>query len=78
MRTTLDIEDDVLIAVRTLAKQRRRPMGAILSALARESLRPRAVDVASERNGVPVFPAVNSCTSVDMDLVNSLRDELPQ
>jgi hypothetical protein len=29
------------------------------------------------RNGVPVFPRTSSIATVDLDLVNKLRDELP-
>jgi len=38
MRTTLDIEDDVLIAVKELARRERVSAGRILSRLAREAL----------------------------------------
>jgi len=38
MRTTLDIEDDVLIAVKELARRERVSVGRILSRLAREAL----------------------------------------
>jgi hypothetical protein len=39
MRTTLDIDDDVLLAAREHAVRERKSLGAVISALARESLR---------------------------------------
>ena len=39
MRTTLDIDDDVLLAAREHAARERKSLGAVVSALARESLR---------------------------------------
>lgn len=38
MRTTLDIDDDVLEAAKSLARQSDRPVGAVLSELARRAL----------------------------------------
>ncbi|HET8748552.1 MAG TPA: CopG family transcriptional regulator [Ramlibacter sp.] len=39
MRTTLDIDDDVLLAAKEHAARERKSLGAVISALARESLR---------------------------------------
>jgi hypothetical protein len=39
MRTTLDLEEDVLLAAKERAARERRSLGAVISALARESLR---------------------------------------
>jgi hypothetical protein len=39
MRTTLDIDDDVLLAAKEHAARERRSIGAVVSALAREALR---------------------------------------
>ena len=58
MRTTLNIDDDVLRAVKEIAKLRGNTAGAILSELARESLeRGRARPGPEIRNGVPLLPA---------------------
>lgn len=38
MRTTIDIDDDVLEAAKTLARQTKRTAGAVLSELARRAL----------------------------------------
>jgi hypothetical protein len=53
MRTTLDIDDDVLLAATAHAARDRRSLGAVISALARESLRrpPEAARRASAKRG---------------------------
>jgi hypothetical protein len=58
MRTTLNIDDDVLRAAKEIAKLRGNTAGAILSELARESLeRERASPAIEVRNGVPLLPS---------------------
>ena len=53
MRTTLDIDDDVLQAAKELGGIRKKTAGQVLSELARKALcPPRKYDV---RNGVPVI-----------------------
>jgi hypothetical protein len=73
MRTTLAIDDDVLIAARALAEQQRRSLGEVVSDLARRSLR-RPVAVKT-RNGLPQLPLSKPGAVVTMDIVNALRDE---
>ena len=75
MRTTLDIEADVLLAVKQLARQRREPMGRLVSELVREALIPRTQG--QERNGVPLFPVTAPSSVITLDFVNQLRDEAP-
>ena len=74
MRTTLDIDDDVLQAARELAENRRKTVGQVITDLARQALAPsgrRAV-----RNGVPLLaPRRRGSPKPTMDLVNRLRDE---
>ncbi|MEJ0007129.1 MAG: hypothetical protein WDM77_12395 [Steroidobacteraceae bacterium] len=53
MRTTLDIDDDVLEAAKGLARQSDRTAGAVLSELARRAL--TSVPAASTRTGVGGF-----------------------
>jgi hypothetical protein len=58
MRTTLDIEDDVLQAAKELAAREGTTAGKVISRLARRGLRPaEGRDGMTVRNGVPVFPA---------------------
>lgn len=75
MRTTLTIDDDVLTAARAIAEHKKRPLGEIISELARKSLaRPRP---AARRNGIPLLPPHPGAAPVTLDIVNALRDELP-
>jgi hypothetical protein len=73
MRTTLDIDDDVLQVSQELAALRKTTAGKVLSDLARQALRPLA-GTPEVRNGVPLLPARPGERPVDMDLVNRLRD----
>ena len=74
MRTTVDIDDDVLQAAKELAASRGTTAGRVLSDLARKALEPaRSSKV---RNGVPVLPRRPSGSPrPTMKLVNELRDE---
>ena len=57
MRTTLDIEDDVLQAAKELAKQEGKTAGQVISSLARKALSSPPTKKVTMRNGVPVLPA---------------------
>ena len=72
MRTTLEIDDDVLQAARELAQNRRRTIGQVVSELARQALSPRRRRAV--RNGVPLL-ARRRGPKPTMDLVNRLRDK---
>lgn len=73
MRTTLDIEDDVLLAAREIARQRGLSMGKVVSNLIRQALT-RKTD-STTRHGVPLFPVRQDAGVVTLELVNQLRDE---
>lgn len=79
MRTTLALDDDVLDAARSLARQRGITLGEVISDLARESLRSTAPKncAQSQRSGLPLLPIKNAGVVVDLQMVNQLRDELP-
>jgi hypothetical protein len=74
MRTTLDIDDDVLQAAKELAAHRRSTAGKVLSDLARKGLEP--VRSGRIRNGVPLLPPRPAgAPRPTMKLVNDLRDD---
>lgn len=73
MRTTVDIDEDVLLAAKEIAKQKGVSMGSVLSDLAREALMSQTI--VSMRNDVPLFPRQPDASVVTMELVNKLRDE---
>lgn len=74
MRTTLNIDDDVLRAVKEIARLRGNTAGAILSELARESLqREHDAPVLEVRNGVPLLPTRPGVGIVTPDAVRNLE-----
>jgi hypothetical protein len=67
MRTTLDIDADVLQAAKELGEMRKKTAGQILSELARKALTPTTTHTI--RNGVPVIhrhPGSPLITSADV------------
>jgi hypothetical protein len=75
MRTTVDLEDDVLLAAKEIAKQRGNTLGRGLSDLARQALTRRTS--VSTKHGLPLFPIQPNAGVVTPELVNRLRDETP-
>ncbi|MBP7776259.1 MAG: CopG family transcriptional regulator [Acidobacteria bacterium] len=76
MRTTLDIDDDVLQAAKELAQARGSTAGKVLSELARKGLAPAAPGAATTRNGVPLLaPRDAEAPRPTMRQVNQLRDD---
>lgn len=74
VRTTLDIDEDVLQAAKELAASRSTTAGRVLSDLAREALQPRRAP--RIRNGVPLLPRrPKGAPHPTMALVNRLRDD---
>ncbi len=76
MRTTIAIDDDVLAAAKGLAARQRKSIGQVISALARQALRPSSVPHKT-RNGIALLPVRTDAVPVTPELVNQLRDELP-
>ncbi len=73
MRTTLNLDDDVLQVAKQLARQRGTTAGEVISELARQALEPRSP--AKVRNGVPLFTPKPGARKPHLALVNQLRDE---
>ena len=78
MRTTLDIDDDVLTVAKTLATRESKPTGQFVSELLREALRTRtrapADGQSRDRYGFRPIPAGGSL--VTNDIVDEIRDGL--
>ncbi len=88
MRTTLDIADDVLFAAKELARREKKPLGQIISELARRAFTQAAADVpygAAPTIPVPhvsgrlavygIHPLPSRGGIVSNELVDRLRDE---
>ena len=79
MRTTVDVADDVLLAVKERARRERRSAGEILSELAREALthRHRASEVAEPEAFYGFEPLPPRGGAVSNELIDRLREEDP-
>ena len=75
MRTTLNIDDEILEAARLIAAEKKSTIGAVLSDLARRGLRPAASD-GRNREGFPVFKVSPNSTVLSLDRVKRFEDEL--
>ncbi len=86
MRTTLNIADDVLIAVKERARRERRPAGEVLSDLAREALTggprpgrgPFADEIAERESFFGFEPLPHRGPAVSNDLIDRLREDEPE
>ena len=79
MRTTLNIDGDVLSAVKELAKREQTTTGEFVSNLLREALRARAGSAGPRRSRRDVYglkPIPSGGEVVTNELVDTLRDEL--
>lgn len=75
MRTTLDIDDDILAAAKELSRQRSTSTGKVLSQLARQALTASALEPARMARGVAGFrPLAPRGQPVTNALIDSLRD----
>lgn len=75
MRTTVDLDDDVLAAARALAAAERRSLGKVVSDLIRRGLAPRPVVDDDE-----LFPLVRvspTARPITPDLVRAALDDEP-
>lgn len=79
MRTTLAIDDDVLLAVKERARREKRPVGAVLSDLARQALTSHDAPGAGQSEQSAPFhgfdPLPHRGAAVSNALIDRLRDE---
>ena len=74
MRTTIDIDDEILLTVKQIAGQKNMTAGRVISGLLRESLQPKSFQL-EYRNGIPVLPRIPNGPVVTTELVNRLLNE---
>ncbi len=72
MRTTLDIDEDVLAAARELAAGERRSLGSIVSELARRGLTPAQVEVDGD---LPVIRVPAGLPPITPEMVRRALDD---
>jgi hypothetical protein len=75
MRTTLDIDDDILTAAKELAQRDRRTAGEMISELARRGLTASIVQKKRPvmRSGVPILPSRGKL--ITLEHIQRIRDE---
>ncbi len=73
MRTTLELDDDLVAAAKDLARREGATIGEVISRLARQSLAAKAP--AKVRNGVRLFAPKAGARRPGMQVVNELRDD---
>jgi hypothetical protein len=72
VRTTLDIDDDVVAAARELAAGQRRSLGSVISELARRGLTPAQVEADGE---LPVIRVPAGTPPITPEMVRRALDE---
>lgn len=76
MRTTLDIEDDVLSAAKDLARREKKTAGQVISALARKGLTAATASTAREPKAIYGFrPFPKDGRIVSNELIDKLRED---
>lgn len=80
MRTTLRLDDDVLLAVQERARRERRSTGAVLSDLAREALagQPSARRSGADRARSGFWPLPHRGPAISNALIDRLREDDPE
>jgi len=73
MRTTLDLDEALLVAAKALARDEGTSIGAVVSRLARLGMQ-QGVGVTSS-GGFPVFATAANAAPITIDLVNEHRDD---
>ena len=73
MRTTVNLDDEVLRAVRSLARDRRESLGAVISALVREALRPP--EQVTYDADFPVFQVREGSPPITPEMVESALED---
>lgn len=75
MRTTVNIEDEILEAARVLAAERQISVGAVISELARKGLFQTAKNP-SRKKGFPVFNVSPASTPLTLERVKSFEEDI--
>ncbi len=79
MRTTLDIDEDVLNAAKDVAAGRGTTAGKVLSEWGRQALAPRErAGNGKVRNGVPVIASLPGAPKITPEMVQAIEDEMDE
>ncbi len=73
MRTTINLDDEVLRTVRSLARERDESLGTVISALVRKALRPP--DQVTFEEDFPVFQVREGSPPITPEMVESALED---
>jgi hypothetical protein len=73
MRTTVDLDEDILRVAKGLARERSQSLGRVLSELARKGLQPEEPEL-TFKNGIPLLPSVPGAKPVTSEHVRELLE----
>ena len=76
VRTTLNLDDDVLETAKAIAARQRKPLGDVVSGLLRRAVETPAAP-SKQRNGMPLFPVSRDARPVTPERVKEILDESP-
>jgi hypothetical protein len=74
MRTTINLDDDVLEAARAMAHSERRTLGVVLSDLIRRGLVPRPLRIEDDE-GFPVFRVRPDAAPITDEMVHAAMED---
>ena len=74
VRTTINLDDDVFETARAIAHAEHRPLGVVVSDLARRGLRP-SESSGDEEDGFPVFDVGPNAPPITAEMVQEAQDE---
>ena len=72
MRTTLEIDDDLITSAKVLAQHEGRSLGSVISDLVRKGLTPAKID---SEDGLPVIGGPAGSTPITPEMVARALDE---
>ncbi len=75
MRTTLEIDDDVIRAAKDIARLKNIGLGRVVSELARRGLTPDAAPRVEIENGIPVWKHAPGAIPVTSEMVRGLAED---
>lgn len=73
MRTTVDLDEDILRVAKHLAQEREQSLGRVLSELVRQGLQ-STVKIASRRGVIPILPPKSGARPVTSQTVKTLLE----
>lgn len=76
MRTTLNLDDDVLAIAKSLATRQKKPVGEVVSTIFRKGLATNE-PTRSSRNGITLFPLREGAGVVTPEIIEELLYDEP-